>query len=70
MGSFEIILIIGFACSALASLMAYLIAADEYAHHFVQAKEAVKHALEVALTTFVFFAVVTVALAFMLSGRL
>jgi Na+-transporting NADH:ubiquinone oxidoreductase subunit NqrE len=70
MRSFEIILAIGFAYSLLASLAAYVIAYNEYAHHFVVKRQAIKHAIEVALVAFVFFAVVTFALAFLLSEKL
>jgi len=70
MDSFEIILVIGLAYSVLASLTAFLITYNEYAHHFVEKRQAVRHALEVALTAFVFFLIVTLALAFLLSERL
>lgn len=70
MASVEIILVIGLAYSALASVMAFLITFNEYSHHFVEKRQAVKHGLEVALTAFVFFAIVTLALAFLLSERL
>ena len=70
MDSFEIVLLIGLIYTVLASLAAYLIAYNEYAHHFAVRREAMKHAFEVALVAFLFFAVVTVALGLLLSESL
>jgi ABC-type amino acid transport system permease subunit len=62
----EIVLVIGLPLSAAASLMAYIITLQEYSHHFVDKSNATKQAFEAALSTFIFFVLMTVALGLLL----
>jgi len=67
MNTFKIVLVVGLPCSAIASLMAYVTTLEEYAHHFVDKSKARRSAFEVALSTFLFFGVLTVILGLLLS---
>jgi hypothetical protein len=54
----------GGALSAVAGLMAYLITYKEYIHHFNNNKQPMKLALSAAITTFIFFMVLSFAIYF------
>jgi len=52
----------------IAALMAYLITYSEWAHHYPTKKEPRKHALEMAIFTLIFFAVITAFVVYLLSN--
>jgi len=56
---FDIVAIVGFACSVIAGIMAFVITFNEYSHHFSEKRDVVKQSLEAAGVTFLFFVVLT-----------
>jgi len=59
----KIIAIVGFASSTIAGLIAYFITFNEDSHHFAEKRDAVKHSLEAARVTFLFFVQSTLGIA-------
>jgi hypothetical protein len=64
---FKIIAIVGFACSMIAGMMAFVITFNEYSHHFAEKRDAVKQSLEAGVVTFLFFVILTVAIGFFMT---
>ena len=64
---FDIVATVGLACSIIAGLMAFVITYNEYSHHFAEKKDAVKESIEAGVVTFVFFNLLTAAIAFLIS---
>ncbi len=69
MPAFFIIIIIGAGFALLAAISAFLIAYNEYSHHFTDKKRAMKISLETSLVIFLVFIAITVVTVFTLSGR-
>jgi len=63
-----ITLIIGLTFSPIAAIMAFLIAYNEYQHHYSTKIKPRKMALEVAIVTFVFFLVLSIIIGWLLKG--
>jgi len=61
-------LIIGLTFSPIAAIMAFLIAYNEYQHHYPTKTKPRKMALEVAIVTFVFFLALSVVIGWLLKG--
>ncbi len=53
------IIALGAVFSGLAAMCSFLISYAEWTHHYASKKEPIKHALEMALVTFVFFMILT-----------
>jgi len=66
MGARSVVFLIGLTCSLIASIMAYVITYEEYADHFAERKRTAREAFSTALVTFVFFAVLSLILGFLL----
>ncbi len=61
---------LGVVAGLLAGTMAYLITYEEYRRHYVDARPAIRHALEMALVAFVFFVVIIAAAGYVLGRSL
>ncbi len=59
--------VVGVCFGSLAALMASLITYTEYQHHFVDARRTLRIALEAGVVTFVFFALLTMAVGILLT---
>jgi hypothetical protein len=57
------ILIIGIPFGAIAAVMAFIITYEEYRHHYKDLKTPIRHGVETALVTFLFFVVMSLLLS-------
>ncbi len=53
------IIVLGAVFGGLAAICSFLISYAEWTHHYTSKKEPIKHSLEMALVTFVFFIILT-----------
>jgi len=64
---FTITLVIGAIFSLVGALMAYVIAYEEYSHHYADKKKPFHHAMQTAIFTFCVFLVLSIIVGFSLN---
>jgi len=59
------LLVIGIPFGAIAAVMAFIITFEEYRHHYRDLKMPIRHGVETALVTFLFFVVMSLLLSYL-----